>query len=92
MISMPTTSSLRSNSRRAVRTQANSGQSGSTVREDLNAQEEEEGPVADDATDELGRASSPTLDERLQLAERTKAELLKQKQLKELEREIADLR
>ena len=32
------------------------------------------------------------LDKHLQLAERTKAELLKQKQLKELEREIADLR
>ena len=68
MISMPTTSSLRSNSRRATEPQANSGQSGSTVREGLNTQEEEIGPVTNDATDELGQSSSPTLDERLQLA------------------------
>ena len=93
---MPATSSLRSNSRRATEPQANSGQSGSTVREGLNTQEEEIGPVTDDATDdatdELGKSSSPTLDERLQLAQRAKEELLKRKQLEQLEREIADLR
>ena len=52
MISMPTTSSLRSNSRCATEPQANSEQSGSTVREGLNTQEEEIGPVTNDATDD----------------------------------------